>query len=499
MIILFTFIIIAIIFFVFMALLNHKNISAAFAIIFFIGIAIMIISKTIYQIHIGVFSHRWMQSNKPFYNLIMNIRFSFSTIQKLSVFGEVIVLFSLILITNIILVKNAKWHILLYVPLLIIYSTINNPDILYKLYLSINSATAERAAALKNVYHFLYALKIIIVALFFFNPFLICLYKYFTRKFTIIRIKVLTFSLVIVLSELLLITLIKTEYINSFFNLNLIILFSNTSVSNITEKAITVIICAFILFLFILTIKSGLFNKDIFDIKTLSLYDSNKRLDRTLRMILHTYKNMFLAINQLSKAALSSASKAANPPVPQNNPYISSIMQISTDALYNITHLLDMLSKFEITPQKLDLKDIIDTVIAKASGCNYIAPIINCPENSYFIYSDSLYITDLIYNIFQNACDAVKQTENPMIAINVASEDDWILIEIIDNGCGIPKEIKRHIFNPLVSNKQGTNNWGIGLYYAKKIVKAHNGYIFVDSVPNKNTKFEIYLPVYKQK
>ena len=158
-----------------------------------------------------------------------------------------------------------------------------------------------------------------------------------------------------------------------------------------------------------------------------------------------------------------------------------------------------MLSKFEITPQKLDLKDIIDTVIAKASGCNYIAPIINCPENSYFIYSDSLYITDLIYNIFQNACDAVKQTENPMIAINVASEDDWILIEIIDNGCGIPKEIKRHIFNPLVSNKQGTNNWGIGLYYAKKIVKAHNGYIFVDSVPNKNTKFEIYLPVYKQK
>ena len=55
--------------------------------------------------------------------------------------------------------------------------------------------------------------------------------------------------------------------------------------------------------------------------------------------------------------------------------------------------------------------------------------------------------------------------------------------------------MQKQIFKPLVSTKQGSNNWGIGLYYAKKIVKSHNGHIFVESSPNKYTKFEIFLPV----
>ena len=298
-----------------------------------------------------------------------------------------------------------------------------------------------------------------------------------------------------ILLETLIVILINTEYIHSFFTLNLTIFYSNSSTILVAEKVITIILGIFVLFILLLIIRSRLFNRNYFDVELFSMYDGSKKLDRTLRMILHTYKNMFLAINQLSKTALTTSSIKDDD---NSNSFVNSIQEISKDALYNITHLLYMLTNVEITPQLLDIKEIIDNAVAKINiDNNNLKLIIDCPPNTYLINSDSLYMTDLIYNVYKNSCDAVESVANPEIKISVRSEDEWLLIKIEDNGYGIPADIKKQIFKPLISNKQGTNNWGIGLYYSKKIVKAHNGHIFVESKPNKYTKFEIYLPVPK--
>lgn len=492
MIILFAFMFLSIMALIFVAFYKRKYNKATVAVVFFIGMSVMIIANTIYQVHIGTLSHDWLQNNRPFYNFIMNIKFSFGDVQRISLIGEIMVLFSFMLLTNVTLIKKTK-HYIIYIFLLFCYYVVNNPDILYKLYLAINSSNTQTAFLAKNTYYLLWGLKLFTVCLFFLMPFVVCTYRYFTHKFTIIRRNILLFATVLMMLELLIIILINTDYINSFFELNLTIFYNDLSAAVFTEKAITLVIVTFNVIFFVLIIKNKLFSTNTFDLESLPLYGSSKRLDKTLRMILHTYKNMFLAINQLSKTALSSADKDTKDTV-----YVSSILDISTDALYNITHLLNMLSNVETTPQNLDIREIINTAITKTNAGQHIKTTVNCPENKYFIFSDSLYITDLVYNIYKNACDAVESSENPTITLNVKSEDDWILLEVIDNGCGIPKDVKKQIFNPLVSTKQGTNNWGIGLYYAKKIAKAHNGYIFVDSHPSKYTKFEIYLPVSTQ-
>jgi two-component system nitrogen regulation sensor histidine kinase GlnL len=67
-------------------------------------------------------------------------------------------------------------------------------------------------------------------------------------------------------------------------------------------------------------------------------------------------------------------------------------------------------------------------------------------------------------------------------------------ISIIDNGPGIPVELKDTIFYPMVSNKQ--NGSGLGLSIAQTLTDHHNGKIDLESFPG-YTDFSLYIPIGK--
>jgi two-component system nitrogen regulation sensor histidine kinase GlnL len=64
-------------------------------------------------------------------------------------------------------------------------------------------------------------------------------------------------------------------------------------------------------------------------------------------------------------------------------------------------------------------------------------------------------------------------------------------IEIIDDGPGLPENIKGDIFDPFVSGRE--NGTGLGLALVSKIISEHDGWISVDSTPG-HTVFRISLP-----
>jgi CheY-like chemotaxis protein len=78
--------------------------------------------------------------------------------------------------------------------------------------------------------------------------------------------------------------------------------------------------------------------------------------------------------------------------------------------------------------------------------------------------------------------------------------EEYVHILIQDEGVGIPEENLSKIFDPYFTTKDMGSQKGVGLGLAicYSIIKKHNGYILVDSVPGKGTTFQIYLPVYKQ-
>jgi two-component system phosphate regulon sensor histidine kinase PhoR len=109
---------------------------------------------------------------------------------------------------------------------------------------------------------------------------------------------------------------------------------------------------------------------------------------------------------------------------------------------------------------------------------------------------DEVHITNVIYNLLENA---VKYcTEIPTISIQTTSDSKGIYLNFTDNGIGIKRENQRMIFDKFyrvpTGNRHDVKGFGLGLYYVKLVIDAHNGSIHVKSAIGKGTTFKLFLP-----
>jgi signal transduction histidine kinase len=96
-------------------------------------------------------------------------------------------------------------------------------------------------------------------------------------------------------------------------------------------------------------------------------------------------------------------------------------------------------------------------------------------------------------NLIDNAMDAVSR--GGRIAVRALREHDHVLVEITDDGPGIPEEILPRIFEPFFTTKPVGQGTGLGLDIAHRIVtRRHNGELRVDSRPGE-TRFQVRLPL----
>jgi signal transduction histidine kinase len=95
-------------------------------------------------------------------------------------------------------------------------------------------------------------------------------------------------------------------------------------------------------------------------------------------------------------------------------------------------------------------------------------------------------------NLIDNAIDAMGGKGE--LLIRTSRELDYVLIEVIDNGPGIPDAVKPHIFEPFYTTKGVGDGTGMGLDTVYRIVRAHRGDISVDSIPGR-TNFQVRLPL----
>src|SRR6202522_462022 len=95
-------------------------------------------------------------------------------------------------------------------------------------------------------------------------------------------------------------------------------------------------------------------------------------------------------------------------------------------------------------------------------------------------------------NLIDNAIDAMNGEGK--LKIRTYRDDEWVVVEIIDNGPGIPADVGAHIFEPFFTTKGVGQGTGLGLDTVQRIVKKHRGNIQVNSAPGK-TCFEVWLPL----
>jgi signal transduction histidine kinase len=106
-------------------------------------------------------------------------------------------------------------------------------------------------------------------------------------------------------------------------------------------------------------------------------------------------------------------------------------------------------------------------------------------------------INQVFMNILSNAIDALEEKNggNPEISIVLSADQDWVTVEISDNGVGIDEAAMNKLFDPFFTTKEVGSGTGLGLSIVYGIIQDHTGTITVDSIPNKNTVFTLKLPV----
>ena len=94
--------------------------------------------------------------------------------------------------------------------------------------------------------------------------------------------------------------------------------------------------------------------------------------------------------------------------------------------------------------------------------------------------------------LLENALDAIKGRGH--IRLRVRRASDLVLVEVEDDGPGIPKEQQGRIFEPFFTTKAPGHGLGLGLDTAQRIVRMHRGFLTVESAPGR-TCFQVGLPL----
>jgi two-component system phosphate regulon sensor histidine kinase PhoR len=121
---------------------------------------------------------------------------------------------------------------------------------------------------------------------------------------------------------------------------------------------------------------------------------------------------------------------------------------------------------------------------------------LNLNAESGEINADPVHITNVIYNLLDNA---VKYCETiPEIKVTTKTDKKGIIIEFTDNGIGMKREELKMIFDKFyripTGNLHNVKGFGLGLYYVRLIIQEHGGTIDVKSQVGKGTTFTIWLP-----
>ena len=111
------------------------------------------------------------------------------------------------------------------------------------------------------------------------------------------------------------------------------------------------------------------------------------------------------------------------------------------------------------------------------------------------IEANGSFLNQVWTNLIDNAIDALAEQKDGKITITTLNQENYVLIEIVDNGPGIPNEIQSRIFEPFFTTKEIGLGTGIGLDLVYRIIVVeHQGNINCLSEPGK-TKFQIKLPI----
>jgi len=163
-----------------------------------------------------------------------------------------------------------------------------------------------------------------------------------------------------------------------------------------------------------------------------------------------------------------------------------------------IQGLMTKLSSFRngIALQRIpvQLNEVVTQLLGQLNGALASGVSLDLGASS-LVMADPQQIQKVLHNLLLNADEA--RTDPGLIRIATYQKNRWVVLEVTDNGIGMPDEfIRKSLFQPFKTTKK--KGLGIGLYHSKAIVEAHGGRVEVESEPGKGSTFRVLLPASRE-
>jgi two-component system, cell cycle sensor histidine kinase and response regulator CckA len=225
--------------------------------------------------------------------------------------------------------------------------------------------------------------------------------------------------------------------------------------------------------------------------------------------VAHDFNNMLTAIIGYSDLLL-----ASHRPTDPSFQDIMQIKQTANRAAGLTRQLLAFSRRQTLRPQVLQLGDALSElqILLRRLVGEKVELDLRHGRDLWLVKADINQFEQVIINLVVNARDAMPEsggkvqlrTRNVSAAEcadfkeTVLTPAEYVLIEVEDNGSGIPPEVKEKIFEPFFTTKEVGKGTGLGLSMVYGILKQSGGFIFVDSEAGKGTTFRIFLPRHVQ-
>jgi signal transduction histidine kinase len=222
--------------------------------------------------------------------------------------------------------------------------------------------------------------------------------------------------------------------------------------------------------------------------------------NRLIGFVAHDLRNPLGVINGYTDLLMEDSELSAD----ERRQYLEGIARSGQTVLRMVNDLLDLM-KIESGELSMDLGDFsIAEVVNTHVDLNRmhardkrIALRVEVKAAPEVVRIDAVRIGQVLDNLLTNAVKFSKPGGE--VTVRIDRCDGFVMIEVADQGVGIPAEEIGNLFQPFgrtsAQPTNGESSTGLGLAIAHRIVAAHKGRIEVESIPGNGTTFRVFLPI----
>ncbi|MFD1953641.1 sensor histidine kinase [Paenibacillus thailandensis] len=224
------------------------------------------------------------------------------------------------------------------------------------------------------------------------------------------------------------------------------------------------------------------------------LHSSMRALTMGVSILNHSIKN---EIQKISYLAEKTNDYIVSGQTEKSKQTIEQVHKVARHMLMMVSRIKEKADDIELIEKDCDIDWLLDSVAGplkpqlEGRGIGLQVSV----ETHGTLRCDPVHLKETLSNLLHNGADAVPE-QGGELTVRACLVKKHFVIEVCDNGCGIPKDRQAKIFEPFYTTKKNALSFGLGLSYCAAVMHKHKGDIAViESEAGKGTAIGLYFPL----